>query len=49
MFNIVTIIVFILLGIIWKKGDWINLAIKVGFFALAVWGLVATNVLTLTL
>ena len=49
MFDIIAIVVFILLGIIWRKGDWTNLAIKVGFFALAVWGLVATNVLTLTL
>lgn len=49
MYPLVSIAVFIILGIIWNKSDWHNLAIKLGFFAMAFWGLVETNTITLTL
>lgn len=50
MYPIVSIVVFVVLGIIWTKNDLHNLAIKLGFFAMAVWGFVwlNPNVLTLT-
>jgi hypothetical protein len=38
MFNIVAIVVFFILGVIWSKIGWTNLIIKIGFFALFVWG-----------
>lgn len=49
MFSLVAIVAFVLLGIIWNKTDWFNLGLKVGFFALAIWGLVDTQVLTLAI
>ena len=49
MYAIVSIVMFFVLGIIWSKSGWFNLVLKIGFFAMAVWGLVASNVITLTL
>ena len=47
MYSLISIVVFIVLGIIWTKSDWRNFALKLGFFAMAVWGLVETNVIAI--
>lgn len=49
MYEVVSVVVFIVMGIIWTRKDFLNLVIKLGFFGLAVWGLIASNVLTLNL
>jgi len=50
MFPIVSVAVFVILGLVWTKSDWHNFAIKLGFLAMAFWGFVwlNPNLLTLT-
>ena len=45
VFNIAAVVVFLILGISWGKSNLFNLGIKVGFFALAIWGAFTSGVL----
>ena len=37
-FVIIATILFLLLGFVWKRGDWLNLFIKFLFYVMAGWG-----------
>lgn len=39
-FIIVATIIFALLALIWKKGDWFNFFLKALFFGMTLWGIV---------
>ncbi len=49
IFSLVSVVVFLIMGMIWSKSDWFNFVIKLGFFALAAWGLIETNAISLNL
>jgi len=47
VFNLAAVAVFLILGIVWHKSNLFNLGIKLGFFALAIWGAFTSGVLPL--
>ena len=48
-FTITSIVLFFILGIIWKRSDGLNLFLKIAFLGLGVWGVISTGVVTLNL
>lgn len=49
MYAIISSIIFIVLAVIWTKKDALNFFIKLAFIGMAIWGAVASNVLTLNI
>lgn len=47
IFCIAAVAIFLVLGIIWGRSNFINLATKVGFFALAAWGAYASGMVVM--
>jgi len=45
VFNLAAVAVFLILGVIWAKSNLFNLGIKIGFFALVIWGAFTSGVL----